>query len=82
MVPRLVPSKPGDPQGSAGSESDRLAVMADLLADLPVAEWLDVIADLLAGLPVAEWLDVIAELAPANRATIARMLTGRQCRGG
>ncbi len=46
-------------------DTDRLAVIADLLSDLPQAER----------------REVIAELPPADRAAIARMLIGRCTEG-
>ena len=62
------------PAGQAGAsepvqaeaDKDRLAVIADLLADLPDAER----------------REVIAELPPADRAAIARLLIGRNRQGG
>ncbi len=65
-MPSLVPSEQENGHKSASSDADRLAVIADLLADLPVAER----------------RAVIDELAPADRVAIARMLIGRQCQGG
>ena len=66
MVPRLVPSERETAQQAADSGADRLAVIADLLADLPDAER----------------REVIAELPPADRAAIARLLIGRNRQGG
>ncbi len=56
VVPKTVPSEHENTHKSA--DSDRLAVIADLLADLPQAERRAVIAD----------------LAPADRVTIAGLL--------
>ncbi len=56
MVPKLVPSEHENTHKSG--DSDRLDVIADLLADLPQAERRVVIAD----------------LAPTDRVTIAGLL--------
>jgi len=56
VVPKMVPSEHENAPKSG--DSDRLAVIADLLADLPQAER----------------RAVIAELVPADRAAIARLL--------
>ena len=66
VVPRLVPSEHENGAKTSDSDADRLAVIADLLADLPEAER----------------REVIAELPPAERATIARMLIGKGLSGG
>ena len=66
MVPKLVPSEREIVQQAADSGSDRLAVIADLLTDLPDAER----------------REVIAELPPADRAAIACLLIGRNPQGG
>jgi hypothetical protein len=60
MVPKMVPSEHENAHKS--SDSDRLAVIADLLADLPQAERRAVIAD----------------LAPADRVKIAGLLINGQ----
>ena len=57
----MVPSERENVPESADSEPDRLAVIADLLADLPEADR----------------REVIAELTPADRMAIARRLIGR-----
>jgi Mg/Co/Ni transporter MgtE len=62
----LVPSECESVQQTADSGADRLAVIADLLADLPDAER----------------REVIAELPPADRAAIARLLIGSNRQGG
>ena len=66
VVPRLVPCEHENGDESASSDADRLAAIADLLADLPQAER----------------REVIAELPPADRAAIARLLIGRNRQGG
>jgi hypothetical protein len=66
VVPKSVPSERETVQQAADSGADRLAVIADLLADLPDAER----------------REVIAELPPADRAAIARLLIGRDRQGG
>jgi hypothetical protein len=66
VVPSLVPSERDNKQQTGDSGADRLAVIADLLADLPDAER----------------REVIAELPPADRAAIARLLIGRNRQGG
>ena len=64
MVPKNVPSEHKNGHEAADSnvaDTHRLAVIADLLADLPEQERREVIAD----------------LPPADRAAIARLLIGR-----
>jgi hypothetical protein len=60
VVPKMVPSKHENTHKS--DDSDRLAVVADLLADLPQIERRAVIAD----------------LAPTDRVTIAGLLINGQ----
>jgi hypothetical protein len=62
------------PAGQAG-ESEPAQADADKAR-------LAVIADLLAELPDAERREVIADLPPADRAAIARLLIGRNPQGG
>ena len=66
VVPKSVPSEHENGAESSESDADRLAVIADLLADLPEAER----------------REVIAALPPAARAAIARLLIGRNRQGG
>jgi len=61
----LVPCEHENGAESPESNADRLAVIADLLADLSQAERREVIAD----------------LPPADRAAIARLLIGRKRQG-
>jgi len=65
VVPKLGSSEHENGAESAGPEADRLAIIADLLADLPESERQAVIAD----------------LAPADRHTIARLLIRRNSQG-
>ena len=66
VVPRLVPREHENASESHDTQADRLVVIADLLAELPQAERREVIA----GLP------------PTDRAAIARLLIGRNRKGG
>ena len=65
MVPRLGPDEHENGAESPESGTDRLAIIADLLTDLPEAERREVIAD----------------LPPTDRAAIARLLIRRDRRG-
>jgi len=64
VVPNCVPSDAENVTDSAGA--DPLAVIADLLADLPEDERRGVIAD----------------MAPADRVVVAKMLVARLASGG
>ncbi len=65
VVPKLVPRKPENGPKPTESDTNRLTVITELLADLPAAEQ----------------GKVIAELTPADRVASAQLLIGRDREG-
>ena len=79
--PKHLQNPPESGGAESGAESVGTDPNAPPLADADTTR-LAVIADLLADLPDAERRDVISELSPADRVSIARLLIGYDRQGG